>query len=228
MDEHATAIERLTRNERDCLRRRLQPQTAKEIATDLGISTHAVEKRLKMARAKLGVTSSLVAARLLLAHERRYLDMVPQISDLSPQGNSDEANADRRTVWRQLSHLILGGIVAMSILIAVAATLFAAQAEPQRATRPQALSFLERSFNQLDRDRSGFVELSEAPAAMEQMPRSDGKEGFLLKPMVDGVQRWMSHHDANSDGKVDQEEFVARSLSAVEKQGIPTIPGGGS
>lgn len=116
----------------------------------------------------------------------------------------------------------------MSILIAAAATLFAAQAEPHRATRAQALSFLEGSFNQLDRDRSGFVELSEAPAAMEQMSRSDGKEGFLLKPMVDGVQRWISHHDANSDGKVDQDEFVARSLSAVQSQGIPTIPGGGS
>ncbi len=192
---------------------------------DLGISPHAVEKRLKMARAKLGVTSSLVAARLLVAHERRYQNMVPHIWDLSPQGDSGEADGDLRTMRRQRSHLILGGIAAMSILIIAAATLFAAQTEPQGATRVQALSFLERSFSQLDRDRSGFVELSEAPAAMERMPRSDGKEGFLLKPMADGVQRWITHHDANSDGKVDQGEFVARSLSAVEKQGIPTLPG---
>ncbi len=47
-------IARLTENEKICLRRRLLPQTAKEMAADLGISPHAVEKRLKMARAKLG------------------------------------------------------------------------------------------------------------------------------------------------------------------------------
>jgi DNA-binding CsgD family transcriptional regulator len=43
------AIARLTDNEKECLRRRLRPQTAKEMAIDLGISPYAVEKRLKMA-----------------------------------------------------------------------------------------------------------------------------------------------------------------------------------
>jgi DNA-binding CsgD family transcriptional regulator len=70
------ALARLTANEKECLRRRLLPQTAKEMASDLGISPHAVEKRLKMARAKLGVSSSLAAARLLAASEGDQL-LVP-------------------------------------------------------------------------------------------------------------------------------------------------------
>ena len=46
-------LDRLTGGEKECLRRFLRHQTAKEIALDLGISHHAVEKRLKMARVKL-------------------------------------------------------------------------------------------------------------------------------------------------------------------------------
>src|SRR5687768_13112957 len=45
------AVLRLTMAERECLKRCLGHQTAKQMALDLGISPHAVEKRLKMARA---------------------------------------------------------------------------------------------------------------------------------------------------------------------------------
>jgi DNA-binding CsgD family transcriptional regulator len=50
------SLPRLTERERVCLRQWLQHKSAKEIAGDLGISHHAVEKRLKMARTKLGAT----------------------------------------------------------------------------------------------------------------------------------------------------------------------------
>jgi DNA-binding CsgD family transcriptional regulator len=59
------SLSRLTEREKVCLRQWLQHKSAKEIAVDLGISHHAVEKRLKMARTKLGATSSLQAARML-------------------------------------------------------------------------------------------------------------------------------------------------------------------
>src|SRR3954447_22287506 len=58
-------LSRLTEREKVSLRQWLQHKSAKEIAADLGISHHAVEKRLKMARTKLGATSSLEAARIL-------------------------------------------------------------------------------------------------------------------------------------------------------------------
>jgi DNA-binding CsgD family transcriptional regulator len=80
MDDR-TSLSRLTEREKVCLRQWLQHKSAKEIAADLGISHHAVEKRLKMARIKLGATSSLDAARMLVEAEG-YGQAVPQSPDL--------------------------------------------------------------------------------------------------------------------------------------------------
>ena len=70
MDEQqGERVARLTAKERECLTQWLTHATAKEIALDLGISHHAVEKRLKSARQKLGVFTTLDAARLLASVE---------------------------------------------------------------------------------------------------------------------------------------------------------------
>jgi len=76
------SLSRLTEREKVCLRQWLQHKSAKEIAADLGISHHAVEKRLKMARTKLGATSSLEAARMLGGVEG-YGQAVAQSPDLA-------------------------------------------------------------------------------------------------------------------------------------------------
>lgn len=81
-DSMRAAILRLTTGERECLKRCLDHQTAKEMALDLGVSPHAVEKRLKMARAKLGMSSSLEAAKLVAAADEPDR-LVPQTSALS-------------------------------------------------------------------------------------------------------------------------------------------------
>jgi DNA-binding CsgD family transcriptional regulator len=80
MDDR-NSLSRLTEREKVCLRQWLQHKSAKEIAADLGISHHAVEKRLKMARIKLGAASSLEAARMLVEAEG-YGQSVPQSPDL--------------------------------------------------------------------------------------------------------------------------------------------------
>ena len=140
-DERITsALARLTANEKECLRRRLLPQTAKEMAIDLGISPHAVEKRLKMARAKLGLASSLEAARLLVAAEG-YGRSGPQASDLAqnPQtANVPDAagmsSQDTGPIARRIRPAFLWGTILM-ILIAIGLLALAAQ-EP--ATTPPA------------------------------------------------------------------------------------------
>jgi DNA-binding CsgD family transcriptional regulator len=118
------AILRLTVAERDCLKRCLDHQTAKQMAIDLGISAHAVEKRLKMARAKLGLSSSLEAARLVEALERSGR-LGPGASDL-PSGDAkpDEGgsvaaprNETARITQRHLPYVVSGAIL-VSILIA--------------------------------------------------------------------------------------------------------------
>lgn len=80
MDDRES-LSRLTEREKVCLRQWLQHKSAKEIAADLGISHHAVEKRLKMARTKLGATSSLEAARML-GEAEGYGQAVTQSPDL--------------------------------------------------------------------------------------------------------------------------------------------------
>jgi DNA-binding CsgD family transcriptional regulator len=125
------AILRLTIAERECLKRCLSHQTAKQMALDLGISPHAVEKRLKMARAKLGLSSSLEAAKLLESLERSGR-LVPGSSDL-PSGNArpDEAGSvaapRNETAWTTRRHRIyvVSGAMLMSFLAAAALIIWA-------------------------------------------------------------------------------------------------------
>lgn len=120
------AILRLTIAERECLKRCLDHQTAKQMAIDLGISPHAVEKRLKMARAKLGLSSSLEAAKLVEALERSGR-LGPGSSDL-PSGNAgpDEVGSvaapRNETAWITRRHqvYVVSGATLMSFFAASA------------------------------------------------------------------------------------------------------------
>ena len=118
------AILRLTKAERECLNRCLSHQTAKQMALDLGISPHAVEKRLKMARAKLGLSSSLEAAKLVESLERSGR-LGPHSSDL-PSGNArpdEDASvaAPRNEIAWFTRHrvYVVSGAMLMSVLAAV-------------------------------------------------------------------------------------------------------------
>jgi DNA-binding CsgD family transcriptional regulator len=188
------AIARLTEREKDCLRRWLAHQTAKEIALDLGISPHAVEKRLKMARAKLGVSSSLDAARLL-AEAEGYQRAGPQPPDLA--GGADPrksqlaqpltlgvltmtiVSAAVLVLAMQVSGGASGGVAPLPTTIGGVATLPA----PDTSGGAQVIygvygvgklvkpepgelpALLAKAFRKLDVDRSRFIEADEAPAA---------------------------------------------------------------
>jgi DNA-binding CsgD family transcriptional regulator len=124
-DSKRAAILRLTKAERECLQRCLSHQTAKEMALDLGISPHAVEKRLKMARAKLGLSSSLEAAKLVELSERSGR-LGPQSSDLppgdaGPDGEGSVAAPRNETGWitRRRVYLVSGAML-MSVFAAIA------------------------------------------------------------------------------------------------------------
>lgn len=125
------AILRLTVAERDCLKRCLNHQTAKQMALDLGISSHAVEKRLKMARAKLGLSSSLEAAKLVEAVEQSGR-LGPGSSDLPPnEVRRDEGaavavpqNETGRITRRRLVYVVAGAML-MSFIAAAALMIWA-------------------------------------------------------------------------------------------------------
>lgn len=132
-------IVKLTEREKVCLRLWLQHKSAKEIATDLQITHHAVEKRLKIARMKLGATSSLEAARLLDAAER-YGSTVAHIPDLVLPSTAPQSKVDLK--------LIIGGIV-MSLIAAVA-LVFAIQPSSQEAHLAEVNAVVRERDEQLN------------------------------------------------------------------------------
>ncbi len=136
------AIKRLTPAERECLRRCLEHQTAKRMAIDLGISAHAVEKRLKMARAKLGLSSSLEAAKLVETIERSH-HLGPNPSDLSQrntqpnQGGTDSAALHEMSWIKRIGLTrVVSGVLLMSLILAAALMLAHSPSTFQGQTNP--------------------------------------------------------------------------------------------
>jgi len=179
MDERSD-LARLTEREKECLRRWLKHKTAKEIALELGISHHAVEKRLKVARTKLNVFSSLEAARLLA--EEEWGEEYGQAASQSPDLHSASPASEKR-LHRQL---ILGAFVMIlvtAVIIALAAQssgVVATPSAPAGETQPDNVrmasasefvdgtpeelrAFAEDRFRAMDKDGSGFIERGEAP-----------------------------------------------------------------
>ncbi|HEV2595548.1 MAG TPA: helix-turn-helix transcriptional regulator [Sphingomicrobium sp.] len=124
-------LSRLTEREKVCLRQWLQHKSAKEIAADLGISYHAVEKRLKMARTKLGATSSLEAARMLGGVEG-YGQAVPQSPNLVSESLPLHSAFPRLTVLG-VAVMILVGAIVLGLLFQPAASSQAANNQPAGA-----------------------------------------------------------------------------------------------
>lgn len=191
-------LSNLTEREKECLRAWLDHKTAKEIALDLGISHHAVEKRLKMARIKLDVASSIDAARLL-GEAEGYGQTVAQPADLSKV-----LPTDQRSKFRKLGigALVMSLLTAISLALLVQASGEAgspsmkAAGESGRATNAdkgvydaiengeersiEELEFVKASpervrayvrqmFDASDKDGSGFIEVPEAPLRLATM-----------------------------------------------------------
>src|SRR5205823_5281631 len=127
MDDRG-ALARLTEREKVCLRQWLQHKSAKEIAVDLGISHHAVEKRLKMARTKLDATSSLEAARMLGKAEG-YGQAVTQSPDLVSDALPHHSGFTRLSVLG-VAIMILVGAIVLGLLLQPAVFSQAANNQP--------------------------------------------------------------------------------------------------
>lgn len=220
-DRTRAALARLTESEKACLRRRLLPQTAKEMAIDLGVSPHAIEKRLKMARTKLGLSSSLDAARLLAATESRL--PVPQSPDLSPEPEP----ADAKVTSGGKRRWIIGG-TAMSITIAAALALQfiggtapVAQDKQARvpATPERAAAFLGESFGLMDRNKSGFLDPEELPRTTVRIGRKDGPKEDVEPARAKAM--FMARTDRDGDGKISRDEYISANRALIEIGGIP-------
>lgn len=235
------ALNRLTDNERECLRRRLRHQTAKEMAIDLGVSPHAVEKRLKMARTKLGLSSSLEAARLLETVERDG-PTVPQPADLAfanPATQAMRRDPQRASNRRWIVLSLVAGASAMFVLAmtALLSPLSIAGGTPPAAGRVQRAAFrpappdevrafVQSTFRTMDRDRSGFIEQNEAPDRTGiGRPHAHGQRAADDRlTWIAGRQAqtmWIARADADGDGRVSETEYMTATYPVFADRGVP-------
>ena len=240
------AIARLTAKERECLRLWLEHKTAKEIALELGISHHAVEKRLKMARAKLDVATSLEAARVL-AQAEGYDRPVTGPPDLPPPAVPHKA-------WR-LPTIALGGIAMLLTLVLAVALAPASPSSEATEVADQTREIeldgdLERIFDELDRNASGFLEAPESPfvtltfedrdsgtgteiggteKAMVFQDRAPGEKlaealtGTVVLGAADDPEQLAAFYDeadTDGDGRISFREYHSWSRASLAELGI--------
>ena len=224
------ATTRLTPREKEVLRAWLDHKSAKEIALELGITHHAVEKRLKMARTKLGAASSLEAARMLAAAEG-YGQTVTAPPDLSP------GPLPRSTLLHR--PLVIGGI-AMSLALVLALVLapnsaLAPNAELAAAAAPSADAAtaeieidgdLGKVFAHLDENKSGFLESPESPFVdIAFLDDSSGKRVDGVATIGDGsdpdqVAEFYAVADTDRDGRISLAEYTVWSEARWGELGI--------
>ncbi|MEL1251971.1 DUF4019 domain-containing protein [Aurantiacibacter gilvus] len=114
----------LTDKEKETLRLILHGHDAKSMARELDLSVHTVNERLRNARRKLEVTSSKEAARLLLEEEGDSPQLPPNFMGHKQLGEAGASGAAAQAVppkARTGRALITGGILLMSLLLAVLA-----------------------------------------------------------------------------------------------------------
>jgi DNA-binding CsgD family transcriptional regulator len=87
-------VAKLTRGQLDCLLLVDQHLSSKEIATELNISPHTVDQRIRIALQTLGVERRTLAARIVARHHEPYQRLIhqsPYIEGPLPAEHSDGA-----------------------------------------------------------------------------------------------------------------------------------------
>jgi DNA-binding CsgD family transcriptional regulator len=93
-DPMAARVERLTGGQLDCLKLVDQHLNSKEIAAELGISSHTVDQRIRQALATLGVERRSQAARIVAQYRGPYQRLIhqsPYIPDRAESGQPEAA-----------------------------------------------------------------------------------------------------------------------------------------
>lgn len=117
------AIDQLTEKEKETLRLIVRGHDAKSAATELNLSVHTINERLRSARRKLDVTSSREAARVLYESEAQAAERTPKklayehLGDAAMLPSSDDPSIRKRG---RSPALWIGGIIMMMMTLAAA------------------------------------------------------------------------------------------------------------
>jgi DNA-binding CsgD family transcriptional regulator len=219
-DSLGAAVARLTPKERECLDPWLAHATAKEIALDLGITHHAVEKRLKSARAKLGVTSTLEAARLVAAAEGygSTVSHSPELGAAVGAVQQEGSAADGFSGPSRRAFILLGALI-MSIVILAAFALTAQPAATPSDGRKVVIvnrkdgtsstdlsSALSGVFSRLDKNGDKVIAGEELGAGRFEVTRTIIRAG---ESTPTPAKTSLTDFDKDGDKRVTEAEFLA-------------------
>jgi DNA-binding CsgD family transcriptional regulator len=166
-------IATLTEREKICLRLWLQHKSAKQIAIDLQITHHAVEKRLKIARIKLGTTSSREAA-LILRDAEQSDQTVAYPPDLQVSPPISQSSSNRK--------LMIGGI-AMTLLAAAVLALAMQPSSDAEMVDPATIGDLMGEYDaQLDAALLALIASAEVGPDGEVFLKQAMSDPRFLKP----------------------------------------------
>ncbi len=152
-----TGYQALSEKEKQTLRLIVRGHNAKSVAQHLGLSVHTINERLRDARRKLHVSSSLEAARMVLDTEGDLpeIDADKEIGEASSAASvapddQPRRRRDRRTAW------ITGGALIMSIVLGLLALAIASgdTGQADRTTAPSAQSNAAQSAQESDAIRA--------------------------------------------------------------------------
>lgn len=210
---------RLTEREKEALRLWLDHKSAKEIAIDLGISHHAVEKRLKMARTKLDAGSSLEAARMLAEAEgvqAGYGQTVTGPPDLPP-------TPEARPSWHHRP-LVIGGLAMLTLTVMGLA--LAAAYPSDEPIEIEIDGDLAKLFAHHDTNDSGFLENPESPLVEIAFLDDTGPEPLDGVAAITGgvspdqIAEFYATADTDGDDKISLAEFTGWSKARWAEMGI--------
>ena len=108
VDPMAERVARLTPGQRDCLRLVDQHLSSKEIATELSISSHTVDQRVRQALSILGVDRRAQAARVVAQYRGPYQRLIHQSPYIPAEPQSGHPGA---AVGHQIRHADRAGEV---------------------------------------------------------------------------------------------------------------------
>lgn len=135
-------LQALSENEKVTLRLLLKGHDAKSIATELGLSVHTVNERLRTARRKLGASSSREAARSLAAIEGGTPEILVD-KDLGEAAAAGDVEADAPSNMRRGLDIapawLVGGVLIMLLIVAATAAILSfGNQDPQSVQAPGA------------------------------------------------------------------------------------------
>lgn len=159
----AQSLDTLTEKEKETLRLIVRGHDAKSAASELDLSVHTINERLRIARRKLDVTSSREAARMLLESEEAH----PQNSVPKHLGDASlNSSGQPRSINELGRHgaLWIGGI-AMTCLLAIALALSVTSPAASPDARSQSVVASDAAKESAARDWLAKVDAGDWDAA---------------------------------------------------------------